>query len=72
MTQNRKKVQNIPHFSYFLRVICVSKVLPDYICLTLFWARQGRFDPQHHTYVCSFNSNRDRLTKIGDFVSITI
>ena len=40
--------------------------------LTLFQAGQGRFDPQHHTYVCSFYSNRDRLTKIGDFVSLTI
>ena len=40
--------------------------------LTLFEARQGQFDPQHHTYVCSFYSNRARLTKIGDFVSLTI
>ena len=40
--------------------------------LTLFQARQGQFDPQHHTYVCSFYSNRARLTKIGDFVSLTI
>ena len=42
------------------------------ITLTLFEARQGQFDPQHHTYVCSFYSNRARLTKIGDFVSLTI
>ena len=40
--------------------------------LTLFEARQGQFDPQHHTYVCSFYSNRARLTKIGDIASLTI
>ena len=39
--------------------------------LTLFEARQGQFDPQHHAYVCSFAQRGARITKIGDFVSVT-
>ena len=40
--------------------------------LTLFQAGQGQFDPQHHAYVCSFYKCQANLTKIGDFVSVTI
>ena len=40
--------------------------------LTLFQAGTGQFDPYNHLFVCSFYISRVRLTKIGDFVSLTI
>ena len=48
------------------------KMLNELSCLTLFQARQGQFDPQHHVYVCSFYKCQGNLTKIGDFVFVTI
>ena len=32
----------------------------------------GSIWPGHHTFVCSFRMSRARITKIGDFVSLTI
>ena len=40
--------------------------------LTLFEARVGQFVPRYHIFVYSFHRSRARLTKIGDFVSLTI
>ena len=32
----------------------------------------GSIGPMHHTFVCNFHVKRARITKIGDFVSLTI
>ena len=72
------KCQFLLFTSTFERLLNIFQVLQTpvftfyFYILTLFEARQGQFDPQHHTYVCSFYSNRARLTKSCDFVSLTI
>ena len=34
--------------------------------------RHGSIWPEHHTFVCSIHMSRARISKIGDFVSLTI
>ena len=42
------------------------------VCLNPISAGHGKFDLQHHAYVCSFNKSQNNVTKIGDFVFVTI